>query len=83
MSVELLTKMGYTKASYQPNWNASHIEIWSGAGKIDIGVFENEFFWYNSSDDDYYSSYDPKFEFIHQIQNFNVDYIGKELEITQ
>lgn len=80
LTPEILQKCGFDKNEDAGNWHSPEHTIYSTKG-ISVGVKGDYIGWYNSSEDDFYSSYYPQLKYVHQLQNLYFALTGNELKI--
>lgn len=81
LTEEVLIDFGFAKNEDAGNWNSPTHRIYSFKN-FSVGIKENYIGWYNSSEDDFYSSFYPKFEFVHQLQNFFFCLTGNDMDVV-
>lgn len=81
LSPEVLAKCGFMINENAGNWHSHEHTIYTHSElRFSVGVSDDCIGWWNSTDDDFYSTIYPRFETLHHLQNFIHCFTGKELK---
>lgn len=81
LTPEILEKAGFVIDENAGNWHSPDHTIYKVKG-FRVGVKGEYIGWYNSAEDDFYSSFYPELKYLHQLQNLVHSLTGEELTIN-